>query len=75
MPAFNAGQWIAEALDSALSQTYQPIEVIVAENRSTDNTREVVTRFNKAVRVVDAPIRGCGAARNAGLAVARGEVI
>jgi glycosyltransferase involved in cell wall biosynthesis len=75
VPAFNAGRWIAEALDSALSQTYRTIEVIVAENRSTDNTREVVTRFKKAVRVIDAPIHGCGAARNAGLADARGEVI
>lgn len=75
MPAFNAGQWIAEALDSVLSQTHRAIEVVVAENRSTDNTREVVDRFKQAVRVVDAPIHGCGAARNAGLAVAQGDII
>jgi glycosyltransferase involved in cell wall biosynthesis len=75
IPAFNAGQWIAEALDSALSQTYQKTEIIVAENRSTDDTREIVARFKQAVRIVDAPIRGCGAARNVGLAAARGEVI
>ena len=75
VPAFNAGPWIAEALESALNQTYRAIEVIVAENRSTDDTLEIATRFGRSVRIIDAPIRGCGAARNAGLAAARGEVI
>jgi glycosyltransferase involved in cell wall biosynthesis len=75
VPAFNAGPWIAEALESALNQTHRPIEVIVAENRSTDDTLAIVSRFGRSVRIVDAPIRGCGAARNAGLTAARGEII
>lgn len=45
VPAYNHGAFIAAALESALAQSFGDVEVVVSDNRSTDNTREVVERF------------------------------
>lgn len=45
VPAYNHGAFIADALESALAQSFGDFEVVVSDNRSTDNTREVVERF------------------------------
>jgi glycosyltransferase involved in cell wall biosynthesis len=57
IPAYNAGNYIGEALDSLLAQTYRDIEIIVSDNYSTDNTREVVESFqNQGVQLVTCPL-------------------
>ncbi len=71
MPAFDEEAFIAEALQSVLSQTYTPTEVIVVDDGSTDRTREIA--HGLGVRVVRQANAGPAAARNAGLALARGE--
>ncbi|MET0013341.1 MAG: glycosyltransferase [Sedimenticola sp.] len=48
IPVFNAGDYIAEAIESVLRQTYANIELLVIDNASTDNTVEVVKRFTDA---------------------------
>ncbi len=73
MPAYNVGRFIGEALESAFAQDYRPLEVIVIDDGSTDDTAEVATRYD--VELVRQANRGPGAARNAGLAIARGEYI
>lgn len=76
IPAKNARRWIGESVGSALAQTYAPIEVIVVDNSSQDGTAEVVRAMrqdNLTVIVERKP--GPSAARNAGLAAARGEFI
>ena len=45
VPAYNHGAFIADALESALAQSFADVEVVVSDNRSTDNTRGVVERF------------------------------
>ena len=45
MPAHNVGPWVAEAVASVLNQTYRHIEVLVVDDGSTDNTREVLDTF------------------------------
>ena len=45
MPAFNAQEWIADALCSATAQTWQPKELIIADDGSTDQTPEIARRF------------------------------
>jgi glycosyltransferase involved in cell wall biosynthesis len=76
VPVRNAERTIAECVDSLLALEYGgELELIVAENRSTDGTRGVLERYGDAVRVVDAPRRGASAARNAGVAAARGDVV
>ena len=45
IPAYNAGNFISEALESVFSQNYGPIEVIVVDDGSTDNTSEIIKTF------------------------------
>jgi glycosyltransferase involved in cell wall biosynthesis len=47
IPAYNQGCYIAQALESAVRQTFADLEVIVSDNCSSDNTREVVEQFAK----------------------------
>lgn len=71
IPAFDEEAFIAEALESALSQTYSAVEVIVVDDGSRDRTADISAAHG--VRVVSRPHTGASAARNAGVAVARGE--
>jgi glycosyltransferase involved in cell wall biosynthesis len=71
VPAYNAEPFIGEALDSAFAQHYDPLEVIVVDDGSSDRTAEVASCYD--VQLIRQPNRGPAAARNAGLALARGE--
>jgi len=71
MPAFDVEDFIAEALESVLAQTYSPVEIVVVDDGSGDRTPEIAAAHG--VRVVRQPHRGPAAARNAGLAIARGD--
>lgn len=61
IPAYNAEKWIRFAIESALGQTYSPIEVIVADDGSTDGTVREIESFGARVQL----IRGCHAGANA----------
>ena len=74
IPAYNHGHFVAEAIQSVLDQDYGPVETIVVDDGSTDDTAAVVARF-PAVGYQRQENRGLAAARNAGLARARGELI
>jgi glycosyltransferase involved in cell wall biosynthesis len=73
--AFNHGRVLAEALDSALAQTLKGLEIVVVDDGSTDDTPAVLARYAGKVRVVRQPNRGLAAARNTGLATARGRYV
>jgi glycosyltransferase involved in cell wall biosynthesis len=73
IPAYNAGPYLGEALDSVLAQTYRPLEVIVADDGSEDDTVEVARSYGDPVRLVQQERGGNGAARNAAVAVAGGQ--
>lgn len=80
IPAYNVEAYVAEALRSALRQTYPHREVIVVDDGSTDRTLAVIARTraehgDPPLTVVRQPNRGLSAARNAGLRAARGELI
>ncbi len=75
VPVFNGERYLAEALDSILAQQYRPLDVIVVDDGSTDGTAGVVRRYGDRVRVLHQPNAGAPAARNRGLAAARGELI
>ena len=77
IPAFNAADTIARALDSVLIQTYPASEIIVVDDCSSDDTRAIVERYAaKGVRLLASPQRrGASGARNAGIAAAKGEAV
>lgn len=73
VPAYQAEAFIGETLDSALAQDWPEVEVIVVDDGSIDGTATVAEE--RGVRVLHREHRGPAAARNAGLAVARGEFV
>lgn len=77
IPVFNGGKFIVQALDSVVRQTYPPAKIIVIDDGSTDNTRELVTSFKS-----DVPIEyvwkdngGPSSARNAGIGRCTGNYV
>ena len=76
IPAFNADRTIDRALASAFRQDYQPLEIIVIDDGSTDDTARVAGCRDRQVHLLRlGQNRGVAAATNAGLNVARGEFI
>lgn len=75
IPAYNASRTIVETVKSALSQSVPPLEVIVVNDGSTDNTAELLAQFGTTIHTILKPNGGVSSARNAGLAVAKGEYI
>ena len=61
IPTFNSAAWIAETLESVRAQQHRPLEIVVADNGSTDGTVDAVRRSAPAAQVVDVAERGAGA--------------
>jgi glycosyltransferase involved in cell wall biosynthesis len=75
VPVFNGEAYLREALDSILKQTYSALEVIVADDGSTDGTAAIVASYRNRVRHVRQENTGAPAARNLGLQTAHGEFV
>jgi teichuronic acid biosynthesis glycosyltransferase TuaG len=77
MPTYNHGAFIGDAISSVLAQTYAQLELIVVDNSSTDNTREVANSFpDDRVRYFQVSNSGIiAASRNFGARQARGEIL
>lgn len=75
IPCYNAERFVAEAVQSALAQTWPRKEVIVVDDGSTDRSVERIKEFGDAVRLVTLPHAGAPAARNRGIELARGEYV
>src|SRR6266576_3496761 len=75
IPAYNAGAFLGEALDSVLSQTYQPLEVIVVDDGSDDETPQIVADYNGKVTYLRRSRGGPASARNTGVRAAKGDWI
>jgi glycosyltransferase involved in cell wall biosynthesis len=76
IPAHNAEQWIATAIRSALAQTWNPKEIIVVDDGSSDRTLEVARQYaSDTVRVITQPNQGASAARNCAFSACRGDYI
>ncbi len=74
IPTYNRRDLLREAIASVLAQTYQEFELIVVDDGSTDDTREIVREFPQARYVFQAN-RGVSAARNHGVALSRGRFL
>ncbi|MBI4059635.1 glycosyltransferase [Candidatus Giovannonibacteria bacterium] len=77
IPAYNAEKYIKEAVDSALAQTYENVEVVVVDDGSTDGTKNVLESYVRdgKIKYVYQKNAGLAGARNTGIRTARGEYI
>lgn len=72
---YNYGQFLAEAVDSALSQTWPTVEVIVVDDGSTDDSTEIMRAYGDRIVPILKPNGGQASAFNAGISAARGEFV
>lgn len=78
IPAYNVEHYLADCLESLLGQSYLNFEAIVVDDGSTDHTAAIAERYaaeDRRLRVVRQPNGGLGAARNRGVAEARGDYL
>lgn len=73
IPCFNYDHFLGKAIHSVQAQQYRPFEIIVVDDGSTDDSAAVATRAG--AKLIRQPNAGLGAARNAGLAAAKGEFV
>ena len=77
IPTYNRGELLCETIDSVLAQTYHDFEIIVVDDGSTDNTAQLLSRYQDDVRLVYRAHKNSGVAatRNYGIRLARGEFL
>lgn len=75
IPTYNGSRFIVQAVDSVLAQTYQPIELIVVDDGSTDNTASVLAPYRSRIHYVYQSNQGLSTARNRGIRASTGEYV
>lgn len=76
IPAYNAREWIADTIRSAIAQTWEPKEIIVVDDGSSDGTFEIAKQFESdSIRVVQQNNQGAAAARNHAFSLSQGDYI
>ncbi|MBU2541257.1 MAG: glycosyltransferase family 2 protein [Candidatus Omnitrophica bacterium] len=79
IPIYNRAQYLPDAVNSVLNQSYKDFEIIIVDDGSTDNTREVAERFIRqhpsVIRYFSQANKGPSAARNKGITEARGQYV
>lgn len=75
IPTYNRAAYLPEAIESVLSQDYSPIELIVVDDGSTDDTQAVLARYAERCRCERRANQGQSAALNHGWQLARGEIL
>jgi glycosyltransferase involved in cell wall biosynthesis len=75
VPVYNYGRYLPRALDSLLSQKFVAPQIVVVDDGSTDDTWEVLNRYEGRVRALRQSNAGVSAARNAGIREASGEYL
>lgn len=75
IPCYNYGRYLAQAIDSVLAQAFQPLEIIVVNDGSTDNTAQVAATYRGRIKYIEQTNQGVSAARNRGLRESTGEFV
>jgi len=73
IPVFNGERYLAESIESVLIQPYRPMEIIIVDDGSTDNTRTIARQY-ESVRYLFQPNAGLSAALNSGVTNATGSL-
>jgi len=74
LPVYNGGQFLAEALDSVLAQTYPQMEVFVMDDGSSDDSSSIAKRY-PTISYHKLAHQGVAAARNAGIRLSAGDIL
>lgn len=75
IPTWNRAALLPDAIESVRAQAYDDMEIIVVDDGSADDTAAVLSRYGDRIRVLRQDNAGPAAARNRGIAVARGDLI
>ena len=75
IPCYNCEAYVGKAIESVLEQDYSPLEVVVVDDGSTDDSLNEIQRFDEHVEIISTSNRGAPAARNTGLETATGSLI
>jgi glycosyltransferase involved in cell wall biosynthesis len=75
IPCYNCEVYVGNAIESVLKQDYSPLEVVVVDDGSTDDSLQEIRKFREHVEIISTPNRGAPAARNTGLERATGSLI
>lgn len=79
IPCFKQSEYLPEAIDSVLAQTYEDIEIIIVNDGSPDSTEEIATKYQFAhpfkIKVVNQVNKGLASARNTGIMCSEGKFI
>jgi glycosyltransferase involved in cell wall biosynthesis len=75
VPTFNSARYVRQALESIFAQSHRPLQVIVADDGSSDATLDTVRAFPSAAEIVTQATAGPSATRNLGVGAARGDFV
>lgn len=75
IPTYNYADFLSTAIQSCLNQTYQPVEIIVVDDGSTDHTKNIAEGFGRDILYVSQENQGVSSARNRGLELAKGSYL
>ena len=75
LPFYRHAEWLAQAVDSVLTQTYSPVEILVVNDGSAEDMTAFLQQYKDKIRYFSQPNAGPAAARNLGIAQANGEYI
>ena len=75
IPVYNGQEYVAQAIQSVLAQTWPRVELIVVNDGSTDRSAEVIRQYQDRLILLEQENRGVAAARNAGMQRATGELV
>ena len=78
IPVYNGETYLAQCLDSIIGQTLKEIEIICVNDGSKDRTQQILEKYaekDSRIQIISQENGGAGAARNAGLRIARGEYL
>ena len=75
IPVFNAEKYLAEAIESVLEQVPEPLEVILVDDGSTDQSMKIAQHFGDRIRIFKQENKGAGVARNYGVHLAKGKYL
>jgi GT2 family glycosyltransferase len=75
IPVYNGEKFLAQAINNVIAQNYHPLEIIVVDDGSTDETAQIAAQFKEVIQYIYQENNGPATARNRGIKLAKGEVI